>query len=203
MFVTRRRSRNLSKAAQDGGRVRQGQEQVKGSLSRDPCSVAISIGAASFARAASGSGNFKPEGVQVMSKTILAIIATALVTPVWAAGHGAGAGGMHAGMAGGSGHGATVSAAAHAARQGGMPVGTSVRAVARANSQGPVHANANAIAHVQNSKGRANLNSVLGTGGTTSTSTQAGTTMPLSATSTSTKVSASTKSGKGRKSRIH
>jgi hypothetical protein len=111
-----------------------------------------------------------------MLRILFGIIAVALVSPIWAAGHGAG----------GSGHGATVSAAAHSAHSSGSPVGPSVRSVARANSQGPSHASANAISHVQNSPGKANMNSVLGNGGTsTSTPTQA-TTM------------ASTKSNKGK-----
>jgi hypothetical protein len=105
--------------------------------------------------------------VSIMRKNsfhiIAAFAACVAITPAWAAGHGAG----------GSGHGATVSAAAMAARQGDQPVGASVRTVARSNSQGALHANANAISHVQGSKGQANANSVLGSGGaatTTSTS---------------------------------
>jgi hypothetical protein len=109
-----------------------------------------------------------------MRKILFGIIAVALISPAWAAGHGAG----------GSGHGATVSAAAHSAHSSGSPVGPSVRSVARSNSQGPSHASANAISHVQNSPGKANMNSVLGNGGT-STSTQATRT-------------ASTKSNKGK-----
>ena len=102
-----------------------------------------------------------------MQSRLIGIIAALLISPAaWAAGHG-GAG--HGG--GGSGHGATVAAAAHAAHQSGSPVGTSVRSVARANSQGPSHASANAISHVQNSPGKANMNSVLGNGGTTTTAT--------------------------------
>jgi hypothetical protein len=98
-----------------------------------------------------------------MRKILFGIIAVALISPAWAASHGAG----------GSGHGATVSAAAHSAHSSGSPVGPSVRSVARSNSQGPSHASANAISHVQNSPGKANMNSVLGNGGTsTSTSTQ-------------------------------
>ena len=81
-------------------------------------------------------------------------VAAALAFPAWAARGG-----------GGSGHGATVSAAAHSAHANGSPVGSSVRSVARSNSQGPSHASANAISHVQNSPGRANSNSVLGNGG--------------------------------------
>ena len=86
-----------------------------------------------------------------------AVFAAALVAPAWAA-------------RGGTGHGATVSAAAHSAHANGSSVGSSVRSEARSNSQGPSHANANAISHVQNSPGRANSNSVLGNGGATTTS---------------------------------
>lgn len=96
-----------------------------------------------------------------MRKILFGIIAIALISPAWAAGHGGG----------GSGHGATVSAAAHSAHMSGSPVGTSVRDVARSQSQGPAHASANAISHVQNSPGKANSNSVLGNGGTTTTTT--------------------------------
>ncbi len=109
-----------------------------------------------------------------MRRILFGIIAVALISPAWSAGHGAG----------GSGHGATVSAAAHSAHTSGSPVGPSVRSVARSNSQGPSHASANAISHVQNSPGKANTNSVLGNGGT-STSAQAST-------------MASTKSNKGK-----
>jgi hypothetical protein len=92
---------------------------------------------------------------------LLGAVAAALAFPAWAARGG-----------GGSGHGATVSAAAHSAHASGSKVGPSVRSVARSNSQGPSHASANAISHVQNSPGKANSNSVLGNGGeTTSTST--------------------------------
>ena len=87
---------------------------------------------------------------------LLGAVAAALAFPAWAARGG-----------GGSGHGATVSAAAHSAHGSGSPVGPSVRSVARSNSQGPSHASANAISHVQNSPGRANSNSVLGNGGDT------------------------------------
>jgi hypothetical protein len=100
---------------------------------------------------------------------LIGVFAATLVFPAWAARGG-----------GGSGHGATVSAAAHSAHTSGSPVGPSVRSVARSNSQGPSHASANAISHVQNSPGRANSNSVLGNGGTT-TSTDNGTTTSTSA----------------------
>jgi len=105
------------------------------------------------------------EGGQIMRKIpfgpiLLGAVAATLVFPAWAARGG-----------GGSGHGATVSAAAHSAHGSGSPVGPSVRSVARSNSQGPSHASANAISHVQNSPGKANSSSVLGNGGdTTSTS---------------------------------
>ena len=96
-------------------------------------------------------------------RILIGIFAAASGSPLWAAGHGGG----------GSGHGAAVSAAAHSAHMSGSPVGTSVRSVARSQSQGPSHASANAISHVQNSPGKANSNSVLGNGGTTtSASTQ-------------------------------
>lgn len=118
--------------------------------------------------------------------SIAAIVLAAGVMgiPAWAAGHGGGgmghgAGGMGHGAggmshsAGGTDHGATVSAAAHSAHTGGEKVGPAVRSVARSNSQGPLHASANAISHVQNSPGKANSNSVLGTGATSSTATTA------------------------------
>lgn len=44
--------------------------------------------------------------------------------------------------------------------------GATNRATARANAQGPTHASENAISHVQNSPGKANANSVLGSGST-------------------------------------
>jgi len=97
-----------------------------------------------------------------MRKILFAIIAAAVVVPAWAARGG-----------GGSGHGSSVSAAAHSAHQAGSPPGASVRTTARANSQGPSHASANAISHVQNSPGKANANSVLGDGGTVSTTNSA------------------------------
>jgi hypothetical protein len=127
-----------------------------------------------------------------MRKSLFGIIAFALITPLWAAGHGAG----------GFGHGAAVSQAAMTARQNGQPVGQSVRAVARANSQGPAHANANAISHVQNSPGRANSNSVLGNGSTTMTtsSDMKGT----AGTSTTTRTQHFTKAAKSKsKARKH
>ena len=95
----------------------------------------------------------------VFRPILVGVVAATLLSPAWAARGG-----------GGSGHGATVSAAAHSAHMSGSPVGPSVRSVARSNSQGPSHASANAISHVQNSPGRANSNSVLGNGDT-STST--------------------------------
>jgi len=104
------------------------------------------------------------EGGQIMRKIVfrpilIGVVAATLVFPAWAARGG-----------GGSGHGATVSAAAHSAHMSGSPVGPSVRSVARSNSQGPSHASANAISHVQNSPGRANSNSVLGNGGAATSS---------------------------------
>ena len=93
------------------------------------------------------------------------LVAAAFPALAWGAGHGGGGGG-------GMGHGADVSQAAHSARMSGAPVGPSVRAVARGNSQGPSHASANAISHVQNSPGRAASNSVLG-GGAAVTTTHA------------------------------
>ena len=89
-----------------------------------------------------------------------ALAACAMSIPAWAYGHG-----------GGAGHGATVSAAAHAAHMSGQPAGSSVRAVARSGSQGPTHASANAISHVQNSPGKANSNSVLGNGAASTAAT--------------------------------
>jgi len=121
-----------------------------------------------------------------MQNRLIAFIAAVLISPAaWAAPHGGG----------GSGHGHSVSAAAHSAHQGGMPAGPSVRSVARANSQGPTHASANAISHVQNSPGKANSNSVLGNGGTTTTTT----------TSTQALATTSTKSAKakGKSKHIH
>jgi hypothetical protein len=84
------------------------------------------------------------------------------------------------------------------ARQGGQPIGMSVRTAARVNSQGPLHANASAISHVQNSTGQANANSVLGSGGTTSTT---GSTTPTGTTARRTLASAGVKAkGKNDKS---
>lgn len=110
-------------------------------------------------------------------KTALALAVGMMSIPAWAAGHapggmGHGSGGMGHGAGGmghsaaGNGHGATVSAASHSAHASGEKVGPQVRSVARSNSQGPAHASANAISHVQNSPGSANANSVLGTGTT-------------------------------------
>ena len=124
-----------------------------------------------------------------MRKILFGIIAVAFVSPVWAAGHGGG----------GSGHGATVSAAAHSAHTSGSPVGPQVRSVARSQSQGPTHASANAISHVQNSPGKANSNSVLGNGGATTTTSAGMTTAHGHGNS-----SAMTKSGKSKgKKSIH
>lgn len=120
---------------------------------------------------------------------LLGAVAATLVFPAWAARGG-----------GGSGHGATVSAAAHSSHMSGSPVGTSVRDVARSNSQGPSHASANAISHVQSSPGKANSNSVLGNGGTTTTND--GTTTTTSSQMTSAhghgKATKTAKSGKSK-----
>jgi hypothetical protein len=122
-----------------------------------------------------------------------ALIVSASIGPAWAARGG-----------GGSGHGPTVSAAAHMAHQSGQPVGASVRTVARSNSQGPSHASANAISHVQNSPGKANANSVLGTGkggtaaGTGASASVRGTSASTS-TSTTTQARLMGKNGKSRK----
>ena len=80
-----------------------------------------------------------------MRNPALTLFALSLATPLWAAGHGGG----HA--AGAMNHGATVSQTAR------MSSGSSVRDTARANSQGPTHANANALQHVQNSPGQASV----------------------------------------------
>jgi hypothetical protein len=131
-----------------------------------PRSAPVSSFAATFANVAFGGAAVQQiEGGQIMRKSVfrpivIGVVAATLVFPAWAARGG-----------GGSGHGATVSAAAHSAHMSGSPVGPSVRSVARSNSQGPSHASANAISHVQNSPGKANSNSVLGNGDT-STSTQ-------------------------------
>jgi len=120
-----------------------------------------------------------------MQNRLIASIAAALISPAaWAAPHGGG----------GSGHGASVSAAAHSAHQGGMPAGPSVRSVARANSQGPTHASANAISHVQNSPGKANSNSVLGNGATGTSGTGSS-----ASVSTSGQARVTTQSGKSKK----
>ena len=106
-------------------------------------------------------------GPILLGPILFGAVAAVLAFPAWAARGG-----------GGSGHGATVSAAAHSAHTSGSKVGPSVRSVARSNSQGPSHASANAISHVQNSPGRANSNSVLGNGGeTASTSLESSETM--------------------------
>ncbi|HEX7915489.1 hypothetical protein [Rudaea sp.] len=70
-------------------------------------------------------------------------------------------------------HGAAVSDAAHDAKLSGGKVGPQVRDVARSKSQGPAHANSHAINAVNGSHGSAASNSVLGTGGGSSTSTAA------------------------------
>jgi hypothetical protein len=82
----------------------------------------------------------------------LFILAIALTSPAWGAGHG------HGNAAGN--HGSDVSQAAHSAKANGEPVGPAVRDVARSNSQGPSHASANGIAH-------ANSHSVLATNSST------------------------------------
>lgn len=74
-----------------------------------------------------------------MRTKLLSVIAIALSSTAWGAGHG------HMSSAGG--HGFDVSQAAHNARAGGQPVGPSVRDVARSKSQGPSHASATALAH--------------------------------------------------------
>jgi hypothetical protein len=91
-----------------------------------------------------------------MQTKFISILAIALTSPAWGAGHGPA----------GVNHGASVSQTAHMAKQNGSPVGASVRDVARSKSQGPNHASANAIQHVQNSPGRAASHSVLASGST-------------------------------------
>lgn len=68
-------------------------------------------------------------------------------------------------------HGAAVSTAAHDAKFSGEKVGPQVRDVARSKFQGPAHANSHAINAVNGSHGNAASNSVLGTGGVSSTAT--------------------------------
>ena len=122
----------------------------------------------------------------VFRPILIGAVAATLAFPAWAA-HGGG----------GSGHGATVSAAAHSAHMGGTPVGPSVRSVARSNSQGPTHASANAISHVQNSPGRANSNSVLGNADA-STSTMASTSTQMTSGHGQGKAAKTAKSGKAK-----
>ena len=130
----------------------------------------------------------------VFRPILLGVVAATLVFPAWAARGG-----------GGSGHGATVSAAGHSAHMSGSPVGPSVRSVARSNSQGPSHASANAISHVQNSPGKANSNSVLGNGGTsTSTDGMASTSTQMTSGRGQGKAAKTAKSGKAKgKKSIH
>ena len=122
----------------------------------------------------------------VFRPILIGVVAATLAFPAWAA-HGGG----------GSGHGAAVSAAAHSAHMGGTPVGPSVRSVARSNSQGPTHASANAISHVQNSPGRANSNSVLGNADA-STSTMASTSTQMTSGHGQGKAAKTAKSGKAK-----
>ncbi|WP_157578783.1 hypothetical protein [Rudaea cellulosilytica] len=68
-------------------------------------------------------------------------------------------------------HGAAISAAAHDAKLSGEKVGPQVRDVARSKSQGPAHANVHVLNAVNGSHGNAASNSVLGTGGVSSTAT--------------------------------
>jgi hypothetical protein len=70
----------------------------------------------------------------------------------------------------GGAHGMTVSQAAATARANGTPVGPAVRDVARSNSEGSVHASANAHLHAN-----ANSDVASGTGATQSKATKAGT----------------------------
>jgi hypothetical protein len=87
-----------------------------------------------------------------MRTKILSMLALALTSPAWGAGHGNS----------GNNHGALVSQTAHDAKANGQAVGPAVRDVARSNSQGPGHASVNGIAH-------ANSHSVLAAGGSTTT----------------------------------
>ena len=95
-----------------------------------------------------------------MRTKILCMLALALTSPAWGAGHGGGHGNS------GNNHGALVSQTAHDAKANGQPVGPTVRDVARSNSQGPSHASATGIAH-------ANSHSVLA-GATTTKETGKG-----------------------------
>ncbi|HSE12481.1 MAG TPA: hypothetical protein VLB69_07595 [Rudaea sp.] len=148
-------------ARQDGGAVKQGQGEVKRSLKARRIQRTYPVPLLRSQRRVRGAAVHSHERRRIMRKIPFGIIAFALISPAWAAGHGGG----------GSGHGAAVSAAAQSAHMSGSPVGASVRDVARSQSQGAAHANANAITHVQNSPGMANANSVLGSGATTATTT--------------------------------
>lgn len=117
------------------------------------------------------------------------LIGAVIAAPAFAAGHGGGGHGMGSSMTHGNAfgvassstsmshistsantghannldtHGALVSQTAHQAKASGMKVGPQVRAVARSKSQGPSHANANAITH-------ASSNSVLNSSTKTAT----------------------------------
>lgn len=150
---------------QDGGALRQGQEKVKPAFWPVWVEERYKLALLRSPMPFSGSGSStRLQGVKIMRKILfgpilLSAVAAAVVSPAGAAGDGGG----------GSGHGAAVSAAAHSAHMGSAPTGTSVRDTARAQSQGPTHASATAISHVQNSPGKANSNSVLGNGGSTTT----------------------------------
>jgi hypothetical protein len=96
-----------------------------------------------------------------MRTKLFCILAVALTSPAWGAGHGGGHGNTH------DNHGAMVSQTAHDAKTNGEAVGPSVRDVARSKSQGPSHASANGIAH-------ANSHSVLASGGTTTSTKHMG-----------------------------
>jgi hypothetical protein len=96
-----------------------------------------------------------------MGTKVFCLLALALTSPAWGAGHGGG----HANS--GNNHGALVSQTAHDAKANGQSVGPAVRDVARSKSQGPSHASANGIAH-------ANSHSVLASGSSTVTTRQTG-----------------------------
>jgi len=98
-----------------------------------------------------------------MRTKFFCMLALALTSPAWGAGHGGG--GSHGNS--GNNHGALVSQTAHDAKANGQPVGPAVRDMARSNSQGPAHASANGIAH-------ANSQSVLASGSSTVTTKQTG-----------------------------
>lgn len=118
-----------------------------------------------------------------MRKSLLSLVFGAVFAlPAFAAGgHGGGGfgGGHSMGSLGHSSmsmghattHGAAVSTAAHDAKFSGEKVGPQVRDVARSKSQGSAHANSHAINAVNGSHGNAASNSVLGTGGVSSTAT--------------------------------